>query len=198
MVSRDNALVFADRVAALSSFHTASVVGDEFAQLKSPGTVEVAAGRAAKWSTAGELDVAAKLVRIAAGYYPEAEAPPLDEGTSLGVMSRHDLRILSVEDCILICAKKNLVASAHEGEMRLTAKQAILIRGGSVAISGSPITMDSGSDIKARAAAKITIKAGGDVEIEGANVTIKGGKITLDGDVTVTKTLTVDGQTIKS
>src|SRR5262249_31266730 len=109
LVGREAVLAFGDRVAALSSYHTASVMGREVAQLKSPKSVEMAGGKEAKVTSAGTLDIEAKLMRLVGGYYPEAEAPPLDEGTTIGVMSRKDLRFISVEDCILVCAKKNII-----------------------------------------------------------------------------------------
>jgi type VI secretion system VgrG family protein len=68
-------LVFGDRTASLSSFDTASVSGERLAQLKSPGTAELAGGQATQLTSAGELNAEAALVRIVAGYYPEAEAP---------------------------------------------------------------------------------------------------------------------------
>lgn len=200
-VGREVALVFGDRVAALSSFNTASVAGAKVAQLKSPKTVEVAAGNELQITTAGELNVAAKLVRVVGGYYPEAEAPPLDDGTSIGVMSRRDLRFMSVEDCILICAKKNVIGTAHTGDIRLKAKKTISMSAGSIYGGAGNIKLKSSGDIELEADGNVTSKAGGDTTVEasgnvvvqGATVTITGSTIELQGDVVVTGNLTVQG-----
>jgi len=122
LVGREVGIVFGDRVAALSSFNTASVMGAQTAQLKSPKAVEIAGGEEIEVTTAGELGVEAKLIRIVGGYYPEAEAPPLDEGTSIGLMARRDLRFMSVEHCIVLCARKNLFATGHTGDVRVRAR----------------------------------------------------------------------------
>jgi type VI secretion system VgrG family protein len=201
LVGRELALVFGDRVAALSSFDTASVVGTEAAQLKSPRLVEIAAGEALMVTTAGELGVEAKLIRMVGGYYPDAEAPPLDEGTSVGVMSRRDLRFVSVEDCILICAKKNLIGTAHTGDVRIKAQKTVSLTGGSIIGSAGTIKTKSSGDTEIAADGDITVSAGGNVAVEasgdvlikGATVTIEGGTITLKGPVTVEGDLTVTG-----
>ena len=201
LVGREMGVVFGDRVAAVSSFHTASVMGKEMAFLKSPGSVEVAAGREAKVTTAGPLDIEARLVRLVGGYYPEAEAPPLDEGTSIGVMSRKDLRLLSVEDCILLCAKKNLIGAAHTGDMKLSAKNTMSLKAGGLTASAGSITLSSGDTIKVDANGDITVKSGGNVTVEaagdvvvkGATVTVEAGSITLSGPVLVDGDLTVSG-----
>src|SRR5205814_2021413 len=132
LIGRELGVVFGDRVAALSSRDTASVMGGKVAQLKSPEEVEIAAGKEIKVTSPGTIDAQAALVRVVAGYYPAAEAPPLEEGTTIGVMSRRDLRMISVEDCILICAKKNLIGTAHTGDIRLTAKKTASISAGSI------------------------------------------------------------------
>jgi len=192
VIGRDIALVFGDRCAALSSHDTASVMGRCVTQLKSPGTVEVAAGKQLDITTAGELDVAAKTARIVAGYYPEAEAPPLDDGVSLGIMARRDLRVHSVEDCILVCAKKNLIGSAHSGDVRLTAQKTVALKGGAIVGSAGSISLDA-KTIKAKASGDIEVTAGGDVKVKAANVTIEAGTIRLVGTVLVEGDLFVSG-----
>ena len=185
LFARDTAFVYGDRIAALSAHDSAAIVGGSVVEAKSPGVVEIAAGTEVSVTTPGLLDAAAGTMRFVAGYYPEAEAPPLDEGCSIGVMAREDLHLVSIEHCILVCAQKNLIASAHSGDMRLTADQTVSVTGGSVTVNGGSISLGSGG--------KTVIKAGGDVEIEGANVTIKGGVITLDGNVDITGHLHVAG-----
>lgn len=200
LVGREVAVVFGDRVAALSSYDTASVMGEQVAQLKSPGMAEVAGARGLQLSSAATLDAAAKLIRVVGGYYPEAEAPPLDAGTSIGVMSRHDLRITSVEDCILICAKKNLIGTAHTGDIRWKAQKTLSMNAGSIIGNAGTIKTHSKGNTELKAEADIvidadgnvTIKAAGEVQIEAPTVTIKG-EIKLDGNVTVTGDLTVAG-----
>ncbi|MFO0756965.1 MAG: type VI secretion system tip protein TssI/VgrG [Byssovorax sp.] len=200
LVGREVAVVFGDRAASLGSYDTASVMGEQVAQLKSPLTAEIAAGRDLKLTSAGTLDAAAKLIRVVGGYYPEAEAPPLDAGTSIGVMSRHDLRITSVEDCIVLCAKKNLIGTAHTGDVRWKAQKTLSLTGGSIIGNAGTIKTHSkgNTEVKAEgdiildADGNITIKAAGEVTIEAPTITLKG-EITLDGNVTVTGDLTVCG-----
>jgi len=184
LFGRDTALVYGDRVAALSSFDTASVVGLEHAVLFSPGRVEVA-GQTVMVTSEGELSQEAATVRVIGGYYPEAVAPALDDGTSIGVMSRHDLRITSVEDCILVCAQKNLIGSAHEGDIRLTASETVRLEGASIEGYAGEVRVE---------AENITVLADGDVEIEASSVTIRAPSITLDGSVTITGNLDVGGK----
>lgn len=184
LVGRDAALIFADRAATLSSNDTASVVGREVALLKSPGTVEVAGTKTVGVTSAGELDIAANTARIVAGYYPEAEAPPLDGTVSLGVMSKHDLRIHSIEDCILICAKKNLIGSAHDGDVKLTAENTVALKGGSITGSAGTISLDS-DETKIKASGDIDVEAGGTVTIKAATVEVHAGLIRLVGTVMV-------------
>jgi type VI secretion system VgrG family protein len=116
LVGRETALVFGDRTASLSSFDTASVSGERLAQLKSPGTAELAGGQATQLTSAGELNAEAALVRIVAGYYPEAEAPALDAGTSMGLMSRRDLRLLQRGGLHPgLCSKERHLHRPHRG-----------------------------------------------------------------------------------
>jgi type VI secretion system VgrG family protein len=184
LFGRDTAFVYGDRAAALSSDDTAMVVGSRMAELKSPGRAEIAAGEEVLVTSSGTLSLEAALVRVAAGYYPDAPAPPLDDGTSLAMMSRRDLRVTSVEDCILLCAQKNIIGTAHEGDIRLTAKNSVLVRAGGIHMSAGTVTVDS----------KTTrIKATSKIEIEAPEILIKGA-ITLDGPVTVTGNLKVLGE----
>ena len=124
-------------------------------------------------------------MRVVGGYYPEASAPSLDDGTSVGIMSRHDFRLTSVEDCILVCANKNLIGSAHTGDIRLTAKEATTITAAGIHLSATTVTIDSENT---------TIKASDTVEIEAQTVIIKAPSILLDGSVTITGDLTVCGK----
>lgn len=202
LVGRDTAFVFGDRAASLSSFDTASLSGELLAQLKSPRTVEVAGGQATRLTSAGELDAEAALVRVVGGYYPEAEAPPLDAGTSIGVLSRRDLRLLSVEDCILLCAQKNVISTAHSGDMRLRAKNTMALTAGGITGSAGTIRFSSSGNTEVKADGDITVSAGGNVAIEAggdlvitaATVTIEAGTIKLVGNVVVDGDLTVSGQ----
>jgi type VI secretion system VgrG family protein len=194
IVGRDTGFVFGDRVAALSSYKTASVMGGEMAQLKSPKAVEIAGGQEAKVTTAGTLDVQAKLVRVVGGYYPEAEAPPLDEGTTVGVMSRKDLRFISVDDCILVCAKKNIIETAHTGDIRMRAKKTISMAAGAIIGNAGTIKTKSTGDTEIVADADITISAGGAVAIEAdGEILIKAPTITLQGAITLDGKVTVTG-----
>ncbi len=189
MFGRDTAFVYGDRVAMLSSHDTAAVVGAEIAELKSPGRAEVAGGSEVAVTSLGEFSVESDTVRMTAGYYP-VPAPELDEGTTFGVMSRRDLRLTSVEDCILICAKKNLIGSAHEGDIRMVALNAIELTttGPDSTISLTSPTIELDSD-------NTTIKATEKVEIEAARVVIYATKgILLHGSVTITGNLTVGGK----
>jgi uncharacterized protein (DUF2345 family) len=183
LIGRDVALVSGDRVAALSSTKSAAVLGQETAVLKSGGDVEVAGGRSVHVTTSGELDVAAKTARLVAGYYPEAEAPKLDDGTSLGVMARKDLRVHSVEDCILLCANKNLIGSAHTGDARIHAKKTILLQGGSIQGTAGSIALDSSGDVKVDAAGNVIVNADGNINLDAAaEVTIDGSTVTITAD----------------
>jgi type VI secretion system VgrG family protein len=186
LYSRDTAMVFADRIATLSSDDTAAVMGRQFAEVKSPGTVEVAGREATAVTSAGELSQEANTVRIVGGYYPDAIAPPLDEGTSLGFMARRDFRLTSVEDCILICANKNLIGSAHTGDIRLAAKHATTVKAGSIHMTADTVTIESENT---------TIKASDTIKLEAEKrILIKAPGITLDGSVVITGDLTVCGK----
>lgn len=201
LIGRRRTLVFGEEVVSISSASSVALAGRSSVEVKSPGTVEVAGALEALVTSAGTVDVAAGLVRIVGGYYPEKEAPDLDDGTSLGMMARRDLRLTSVDDCVVACAHKNVVATAHTGEMRLRAKKQVAIQGGSVNVSGGYVGVSSGGDIHVKAGGNIGAKAGGDASIEaGGTVTIKGGvveieggTITLKGPVTVLGDLTVSG-----
>lgn len=184
LFSRDSTLVYGDRLAALSSFDTATLSGGEHAAVTSPKSAEIAGGERTFVTSAGELDMQANTIRMTGGYYPNDVSLPLDEGTSFGVMSRRDLRILSVEDCILVCAKKNLVQSAHDGDVRVTAGQLITLEGAEIKGKAQKIQMQSGSH---------SISSGG-VTITASKVTIKAADIKLEGDVHITRSLTVDGE----
>jgi uncharacterized protein (DUF2345 family) len=184
LFGRERAMVFGDRVAALSSHDTASVVGNRVALLKSPGAVEIAGGKETKVTSAGDLDLSANTIRVVGGYYPAQEAPPLDEQTSVGVMARHEMRLVSIEDCILACAKKNVIATAHTGDMKLTAKKEIAIQGGSISCSGGHVAITSGKDI--------LIKADGTITIQGAKIVLKG-DVTVEDNLNAKKDVTVGG-----
>ncbi|MCC6524499.1 MAG: type VI secretion system tip protein VgrG [Polyangiaceae bacterium] len=209
VLGRDTALVWGDRVAALSSYDSASVVGRNHAELKSPGTVEVAAGVDVLVSAKGDLDMEAHTVRVVGGYYPDAESPPLDEETSVGILARRDLRLKSMEHCIQLCAHKNLIASAHTGDVRITAAGVAAIRSGSVTCGTGDVTVDASGDVSVTAGGDLavdaagtvgvsaggdaTIEAGGTITIKGGTVVIEGGSIALRGPVTVEGDLTVCG-----
>ena len=202
LVGRDEALVFGDRVAALSSYKTASVMGEKNALLKSPEVVEIAGGKETWVTSAGTLDVQAKLVRVVGGYYPEAEAPPLDDGTSVGVMSRRDLRFVSVEDCILWCAKKNVIGTAHTGDIRLRAKKTISMTAGSIignagtikTHSTSETTIQSDNVIALEAASSLMIHSGGEIVINAdGNITVTSPSITINCPVKINGILIVSG-----
>lgn len=201
LVGREVGLVSGDRVAALSSPKSAAVLGQETAVVKSAGDVEVAGRRSVYVTTSGELDMAARTARLVAGYYPEAEAPKLDEGTSIGVMAKKDLRVHSIEDCILVCAHKNLIGSAHTGDVRYYAKNTILLQGGAIQGSAGDIKFDSSGDVKVEAAGNIqveaggnvAVKAGGEVTVDAPTVVISAGTIRLVGTVLVEGDLFVGG-----
>src|SRR6185369_13369255 len=108
--------------------------------------VEIAGGESTSVTSAGTLDMQARLVRVVGGYYPEAEAPPLDEGTSIGVMSRNDLRVIIVEDCVLVCARKNIIGTAHTGDIRLRAAKTISMNAGSIIGNAGTIKTHSTSE----------------------------------------------------
>lgn len=185
LFSRDTTLLFADRIATLSSHDTAAVVGGQVAELKSPGIIEVAGRSEVAVTSEGELSQEAHTVRVVGGYYPEAIAPSLDDGTSVGIMSRRDFRLTSVEDCILVCANKNLIGSAHTGDIRLAAKEAITITAAGIHLSAGTVTVDSENT---------TIDARDTVEIDARNVIIKAPSIFLDGCVTINGDLDVYGK----
>lgn len=195
LFSRNTAFVFGDRVASLASFDSASVVGQNHAEVKSPGTVEVASGGRALISAGDELDGVGRTVRLVGGYYPQANAPPLDEGTSVGVMSRADLRIVSVEDCVLVCAHKNLIGSAHTGDIRLTAEGAVAIRSASIVATTGDITVDASGDIRIKAAnivvecENLDIEAHGRTRVSTSHLTVEN-STTICGDLNVTGRVT--------
>jgi hypothetical protein len=200
LLGREVGLVWGDRVAALSSFKTASVMGGDTAQLKSPKTAEVAGGERALVTSAGLIDMEGKLVRVVGGYYPETEAPPLDDGTSIGVMARKDLRCISVEDCILLCAKKNILGTAHTGDIRLRAKKTIYLGAGSIIgeagiihthstlettlISDDVMALNAANTIMIDSSGEISIKADGNITIQSPSITING-PVKINGDLTV-------------
>ncbi|NUP05229.1 MAG: type VI secretion system tip protein VgrG [Polyangiaceae bacterium] len=193
VVGRDVAVVFGDRAAALGSADTASVVGLRTAQLKSEGEVEVAAGKTFNLTTAGDFDIAVgDTARIVVGYYPE-EAPPLAADVSLGIMSKKDLRIHAIEDCVLVCAKKNIIGTAHTGDIRLKAEKTIALTGGSIVGSAGTVLIDAHT-IKVKARGDIKIEAGGKIDVIANAVNVTAPTIKLDGNVEITKNLTVGGE----
>lgn len=203
VVGRDVGMVYGDRIASLSSFKTASVMGEQSALLKSPHVVEIAGGKETWVTSAGTLDTQARLVRIVGGYYPEAEAPPLDEGTSVGVMSRRDMRFTSVEDCIVVCAKKNIIGTAHTGDIRLKAKKTISMTAGSIigeagtirTHSSSETTIASDDVIALDAASTIMISSGGEIVISAdGNINVRAPSITINCPVKINGVLTVTGE----
>jgi len=202
VIGRDKAVVFGDQVAAVAAEDSAYVVGGKAAMLKSPGDVEVAAGQEMKLSAVKDADISANTVRMVGGHYPEHEAPPLDEHTSVGIMGRYDIKLVSSEHCILQCAEKNFVATAHTGDMRLAAKQQVRVVGGSITGSAGYIGLSSGGDIEASATADITVDAGADITISaggdiaitaGGTVTISGASIILKGPTCIEGDLVVTG-----
>jgi hypothetical protein len=193
LIGREVAIAYGDRAAAVASADTAMLVGDKAAQVKSAGEVEIAAAETLNLTTAGHFDVAAAWARIVAGYYPDAEAPPLPDDVTLGIMSRKDMRIHSIEDCILICAHKHIVATAHTGDIRLIADQTISMKAGSIVGSAGSVSIDAGG-ITVKAKGDIKITAGGDIIVEAANVKVTAGTIDLVGTVTVDGDLTVTGK----
>jgi len=193
LFSRDRAMVYGDRVAALSSHDTASVMGEQMTELKSPTKVEVAAGERIDVSTPGVLDLAAGTIRAVAGYYPEYEPPPLGEGTSIGVMAREDIKVMSIEHCILVCAHKNLIASAHTGDMRLTAENTVAIKGAKITGEADQVIVSAGG--VSVGAGTITMEASGDVTIKaGGTITLEAPDVIVDGNLTVTGTTTLEGK----
>jgi hypothetical protein len=201
LFGRDSALVFGDRSAALASQDTASVSGGRLAQLKSPSSVEVAGGEEARLTSAGAAGVEASVVRIAGGYFPKQEAPRFHPMTTVGVISRGEIELVSGDDCVLVCADKDVIVTAHSGSMKLTAQQHASISAGSVSVSGSLIRLASGADIEVHAdgsisveaAGDVRVKAGGTVTVSGAAVELSGGAITLNGPVNILGDLSVAG-----
>jgi hypothetical protein len=185
LFGRETVFMYGDRHAVLSSHDTAAVVGTRHAELHSPGRVEIAGGETAMVTSAGELSQEAATVRIVGGYYPEAVAPPLDDGTSVGVMSRRDLRVTSTEDCVLLCGYKNLIGSAHVGDVRLTAKETLRLEGTTIAGYAEEVRIE---------AENVMVTATEDIEIEARSMTIRARNITLAGSVYVTGDLTVGGK----
>jgi hypothetical protein len=193
LFSRDRILLYGDRVATVSSNSTASVVGRELAELKSPTAVEIAAANEVRITTPGLCDVAAGQVRVVAGYYPDYEPPPLDDGTSVGIMGRQDLYLTSIEHCILACAHKNLIATAHDGDMHLQAKNEMTMKAASIEESAGQITL-AGGDILITGR-NITITASGVLKLEGASVEINKGPLTVEKETTLQANLTTGGPT---
>jgi hypothetical protein len=201
LFGRESALVFGDRAASLASEGTASVAGGTLAQLKSPGSVEMAGGKEAKITSAGAADMEASHVRIAGGYFPGGTAPRLRVSTTVGVVSRRELELVSTEDCVLVCAEKNVIVSAHEGSMELTAREHAAIIAGSVSVSSGPVGVTSSADVRVRAdgcieveaAGDVCVKAAGSVKVEAAAVEVSGGTIALNGLVKIAGDLSVAG-----
>jgi hypothetical protein len=196
LVSRDRTLVYGDRVATLGSYDTATVVGERTTQIESPGIVGIAGREGIQMSTPARFDVAGGQLQFVGGYYPEAQPEALPEGTSVGIMSRHDLHAVSVEDCILLCAKKNLIGTAHDGDVRITAGGTVAVEGASIVGTAGTITFESGGEMKLKAGDMITID-GADVLIKGDVVSIKASLLYVDapdsiftGNVKVNGTVT--------
>src|SRR4029078_12066481 len=97
-------------------------------------------------------------------------------------MSRKDLLFMSVEDCILICAKKNVIGTAHTGDMRLKAKKTISMNAGSIYRGGGNIKVKSSDKIELEADGNIEGKSGADITLEASgNVVIQGATVTITG-----------------
>jgi uncharacterized protein (DUF2345 family) len=127
------------------------------------------------------VDTEARSVRIVGGYFPGSTAPVLLPTTSVGVMARRELQVMSLEDCVLVCGEKNVTITAHTGSLKLQAMQQAEISAGSISMSGSPIVLTSGTTIDVSADGTITVKAGGDVHVKAAGAV----KVEAGGDVEV-------------
>jgi type VI secretion system VgrG family protein len=194
LVSQDVALVSGDRVAGMTSADSVVVFGEKSAVMKSSDKAEVAAANHLNLTTAGELNVAASTARVVAGYFPEVEAPPLSNEVSLGIMARRDLRIHSIEDCILICAEKNLVGSAHTGDVRLNAHQTVQLAASAIEGTSATIHFQSSDRTQIGSDATMDLVAGDALNLQGTTVTITAGQIKLVGNVMVEGNLFVAGE----
>jgi hypothetical protein len=201
LFGRRSAFVFGDHAAALASDDTASVVGGALSQLKSPIRVEVAGGEAARLTSAGAADVEADTVRVAGGYFPDRETPSFRPTTSVGVIALRELELVSGEDCVLVCAEKNVLLTAHRGSIELQAAQHASLAAGSVAVSAGPIRVTSTADIRVlsdgsievEAAGDVRVKAGGKVTVEGTSVEVSAESIALNAPVKILGDLSVGG-----
>ncbi|MEM6788176.1 MAG: type VI secretion system tip protein TssI/VgrG [Myxococcota bacterium] len=185
LFGRDTALVYGDRVAAVSSRGTAVLVGESDAEVLSHGRVEIAGATTTLVTSGGELSQEANTVRIVGGFYPDAVAENLDDTTSVGILSRQDLRLRSTQDCILVCAQKNLVATAHEGEVRLEAAETMRLSAASLEGYAGYVRLE---------AEDVSIQADNEFLVEASTVIVRASSITLDGNVTVTGNLSVGGK----
>jgi type VI secretion system VgrG family protein len=200
LFGRRSAHVFGERAAALSSNHTAQIVGAKYAQILSPATTEISGAEQTLVTSGAMVDVSAPQITITGGYHPEQEAPPLPEDTSIGVMARGELHLVSVEDCILSCAQKNWVAAAHEGSMKLSAKKTIELEAESYiqhatssevyvenryVIEGEFLILDGKSGL--------TLQSKGEVTIKAPRVRIDSESVEITGSLSVGGRLTVAG-----
>ncbi len=193
VIGGDTALLRGDRVVAVSSAGTAAIEGDRMVLVKSAGEVEVAGRKGVTITTDSMLDVAAGSTQWVTGYDPGVDIPRLHDGTSFGLMARRDLRLLSAEDCVIVCAQKNLIGTAHDGDVRFHAGGSLSLRGADIRADASPAAFKVSGTMTIKADGDLTVEAGGGLTLKASSVSIEAADIRCAGNVRIDGNLFVAG-----
>jgi hypothetical protein len=186
--AHDTTLLHAARTATLSADDTARLVAKQKVDIQSPEQIEVAGRRSVLITSSNVVDVYARQLSLFAVENRKALDDPLVPEVSLALLGERDVRLKSATAAVRACAEKDFVIHSHQQNVEIVAKQQLHGSAGNIKLESSgDATLDAG-DVSI-AASSITIDAG-----KGGTVTIKAGTITLDGNVTVTKDLTVQGK----
>lgn len=211
--AREELLLFADRLASLSSDEVTRIVAGQQLELHSPEEAEIAARRAVQVTSASYVDVEGDQIYIRGGGDIEEEDFPADD-ISIGIVANRTLRLKSANGAFIACADQKLVLNSHEGSASLTAKGDVHISGasihgfaGAIGLSAKHnITIDTKEDVLVTADGNVAVKPKSDFFVDatvnivlkaGAEVIVKAPKVTIDGDVEILGSLKVSGD-IKS
>ncbi len=209
--ARDELLLFADHIAALSSDEVTRVVGGQQVEVHSPGEIEIAGRRAVRLTSSNLVDVQGGQIYIRAAEAPAQAEDALPEDISLAIVADRNLRLKSANGALIACAEEKLVLHSHDGSADLSAKGDVNIAGGSIHGTGGSVTLKSThGNVKIQSVADISLAAEADVRVDAlvnldvhatsitvaadGAIIIRGGKITIEGATTIDGPLTVTGQ----
>jgi uncharacterized protein (DUF2345 family) len=213
LFAREEALVYGDRVASVSSADTARVVGERQVDIHSPNSVELAGRRAVTVSSAHVVDVRTGQFHLRAGPEGAPLVEPLPESISVALLGEKTLRMKSVHGKIVACAEDAMILHSHTNNVEVSAKGTVSLHGSAITGAAGMVSLHAEEDLELQAKGDLSILAEGDIGVGAdgdlamdgtevrinadGSVTIKAASIRLDGPTTIDGPLTVSG-TIKS